>query len=135
VGVRSSPRFARLVFTHHVAFLETLACLVIYNGSRIIESVIRSFANGATQDIFDGIDSRRARTSCPRDLWPTARRKLDQLNRVRRLHELRIPPGNRLEQLRGDRKGQYSIRINDQFRICFRWEDGHADKVEIADYH
>ena len=74
--------------------------------------------------------------ACERlELWPAARRKLDQLNRVRRLQDLRIPPGNRLEQLRGARKGQYSIRINDQFRICFRWEDGYADEVEIADYH
>ncbi|MGQ0814039.1 MAG: type II toxin-antitoxin system RelE/ParE family toxin [Gemmatimonadota bacterium] len=97
--------------------------------------MVRSFADGGTQDIFDGADSRRARDTCPQEIWPAARRKLDQLNRVRRLQELRIPPGNRLEQLRGRRKGQYSIRINDQFRICFSWEDGYADEVEITDYH
>jgi proteic killer suppression protein len=60
---------------------------------------------------------------------------LDQLHRVRELRELMIPPGNRLERLRGDRQGQHSIRINDQFRVCFRWEAGDAYEVEIADYH
>jgi proteic killer suppression protein len=64
-----------------------------------------------------------------------ARRKLDQLNRVRDLQELAAPPGNRLERLRGDRQGQYSIRINDQYRVCFYWRSGDADEVEIADYH
>jgi len=68
-------------------------------------------------------------------LWPIVRRKLDQLNRVHELNELNIPPGNRLERLRGNRRGQHSIRINDQYRICFRWEAGHADDVEITDYH
>jgi len=60
---------------------------------------------------------------------------LDQINRVREVEELSVPPGNRLERLRGDRKNQYSIRINQQYRICFRWEDGDAYEVEIADYH
>lgn len=68
-------------------------------------------------------------------LLSVARRKLTQLNRVRDLRELSVPPGNRLERLRGDRVGQHSIRINDQYRICFRWEDGYADDVEVADYH
>jgi toxin HigB-1 len=68
-------------------------------------------------------------------LWSVARRKLDQLNRVRTVEELKIPPGNRLERLRGDRAGQYSIRINEQYRLCFRWESGYADEVEVADYH
>ena len=68
-------------------------------------------------------------------VWPMARRKLTQINRVRDLRELAVPPGNRLERLRGDRAGQYSIRINDRYRICFSWEAGYADKVEIADYH
>lgn len=68
-------------------------------------------------------------------LWQVARRKLDQINRVRDLMELAVPRGNRLEQLRGDRGGQHSIRINDQYRICFRWEAGDAHEVEIADYH
>jgi toxin HigB-1 len=62
-------------------------------------------------------------------------RKFTQLNRVRDLAELAIPPGNRLERLAGDRRGQYSIRVNQQYRICFRWEDGYADEVEVTDYH
>ncbi len=64
-----------------------------------------------------------------------ARRKLRQLEIAGPLSDLRVPPGNRLERLRGDRRGQYSIRINDQFRICFRWSEGCADEVEIVDYH
>jgi toxin HigB-1 len=63
------------------------------------------------------------------------RRKLAQLNRVLDLVELSVPPGNRLERLRGDRAGQHSIRINEQYRVCFRWEDGYADEVEVIDYH
>lgn len=97
--------------------------------------MIRSFADGATEDVFDGVDSRRARRACPKALWPVARRKLTQLNRVRGLRELSMPPGDRLEVLAGDRFGQHSIRINGQYRICFRWEDGYADGIEISDYH
>ncbi|MBI4304735.1 MAG: type II toxin-antitoxin system RelE/ParE family toxin [Chloroflexi bacterium] len=97
--------------------------------------MIRSFGDRATEDIFNGNDSRRARVGCPRALWPVARRKLVQINRVRELRELAIPPGNHLERHSGDRAGQYSIRINEQYRVCFLWEDGYADQVEIADYH
>ena len=98
--------------------------------------MIRSVADGATEDLFNGIDSRRARRACPKALWSVARRKLTQLNRVRTLSELRVPPpGNRLERLAGDREGQQSIRINEQYRVCFRWEDGFADDVEVTDYH
>lgn len=101
----------------------------------IMMSMIRSFANEATEDIFNGDATRRARQTCPLVLWRVARRKLTQLNRVRSLEELRVPPGNRLETLRGNRIGAYSIRINEQYRICFRWENGYADDVEITDYH
>lgn len=73
--------------------------------------------------------------ACPEVLWAVARRKLDQLNRVTRLDLLAVPPGNRLERLKRERIGQHSIRINDQFRVCFRWESGHAYEVEITDYH
>lgn len=97
--------------------------------------MIRSFADAATEDLFNGVDSRGARAACPVVLWPVVRRKLTQLNRVRDLRELAVPPGNRLEQLRGDRAGQHSIRINQQYRVCFQWEDGYADQVEVADYH
>ena len=74
--------------------------------------MIESFKDRATEDIFDGLDSKAARKLCPLNLWATARRKLDQLNTVKSLDELTIPPGNRLEALKGDRKGQHSIRIN-----------------------
>lgn len=97
--------------------------------------MIHSFADRATEDLFLGLDSRRARRACPQVLWPVVRRKLDQLNRVKDLPELSIPPGNRLERLRGDREGQHSIRINEQYRVCFRWEESHAYEVEVTDYH
>jgi proteic killer suppression protein len=97
--------------------------------------VIRSFADSGTEDIFNGADTRAARKTCPKSLWPIARRKLDQLNRVRALAELAVPPGNRLERLQKDRIGQHSIRINEQYRVCFRWENGYAEQVEITDYH
>jgi len=97
--------------------------------------VIRSFRDKGTEDVFDGADSAAARRCCPRVAWTVARRKLDQLNRVRELRDLRIPPGNRLEALSDDRKGQHSVRVNDQFRVCFRWEGGDAHDVEITDYH
>lgn len=97
--------------------------------------MIRSFANRGTEDVFDGLPSKAARTTCPVELWPVARRKLTQINRVTELNELAVPPGNRLERLKGDRADQYSIRINDQYRACFRWEDGYAEEVEITDYH
>ena len=97
--------------------------------------MIRSFANAATEDLFNGVDSRRARATCPSALWAVVRRKLAQLNRVRDLRELAVPPGNRLERLVGKRRGQHSIRINEQYRVCFRWEGGYADNVEVTDYH
>jgi len=78
--------------------------------------VIRSWADAGIEDLFNGLDPRRARRTCPPALGPGTRRKLDQLNRVRTLQELKVPPGNRLERLRGDRLGQYSIRINEQYR-------------------
>ena len=97
--------------------------------------MIRSFRRRGTEDIFDGADTRAARRTCPRELWVTARRKLDQINRIRDIRDLTVPPGNRLERLRGDRSDQYSVRINNQYRVCFFWENGYADEVEITDYH
>ena len=96
--------------------------------------MIRSFRNRGTEAIFDGADNPAARRACPHQLWTVARRKLDQINRVREVSELAVPPGNRLERLRGERRGQFSVRINDEYRICFKWEDGHATEVEITDY-
>ena len=96
---------------------------------------IISFADAGTEHIFDGDRTRVARKTCPETLWNVARRKLDQLNAVMRLVELSIPPNNRLEALKGDRRGQHSIRINDQYRICFVWTERGPAEVEIVDYH
>jgi proteic killer suppression protein len=100
-----------------------------------MDSVIRSFADQGTEDVFDGVNSKDARATCPASLWDIARRKLDQINRARDLSDLAVPPGNRLERLKGDRAGQHSIRINDQYRVCFSWKDGYAGQIEITDYH
>jgi proteic killer suppression protein len=97
--------------------------------------MIVAFRDEGTEDIFNGNNSRAARRTCPESLWKVAARRLDQLDSVSALDELRIPPGNRLEALRGDRTGQHSIRINDQYRICFAWTDSGPDSVEIVDYH
>jgi proteic killer suppression protein len=96
---------------------------------------IVSFADQGTEDIFEGVESRKARRTCPEELWRVARRKLDQLNAITRLSDLRLPPSNRLEALKRDRAGQHSVRINDQYRVCFRWTDSGPGEVEIADYH
>ena len=95
----------------------------------------RSFKTPGTEDIFNGKNTKAARRICPQKLWKIASRKLDQLDSVNSLDQLRIPPGNRLEALTGDRRGQHSIRINDQYRICFAWADNEPDDVEIVDYH
>lgn len=97
--------------------------------------MIASFADRATEDIFDGTNSSHARKCLPRDLWRIAARKLDQLDSATELSDLRVPPGNRLEPLTADRSGQHSIRINDQYRICFVWKDTGPESVEIVDYH
>ncbi len=97
--------------------------------------MISSYRNSATEDIFNGVASKVALKLCPRSIWEVVARKLDQLDSVIALDELKVPPGNRLEMLKGDRKGQYSIRINNQFRICFIWTDHGPAEVEITDYH
>ena len=97
--------------------------------------MIRSFASDGTRDIFDGTATRKARKTCPPRLWSTARRKLDQLNQAETLGDLRAPPGNRLEALLGGRKGQHSIRVNEQYRLCFRWTRLGPEDIEIVDYH
>ena len=93
--------------------------------------MIRSFADKHTAAVFDGQEVRR----WPREIQSAARRKLKMIDAATTIDLLRVSPGNRLEALKGDRKGQWSIRINDQRRICFRWSDGEAWDVEIADYH
>lgn len=97
--------------------------------------MIESFLDRATEDIFNGVNSKAARKCCPRQVWAIAVRKLDQLDSVTSLDDLRVPPGNRLEALTGNRKGQYSIRINEQYRICFVWGKAGPGSVEITDYH
>ena len=97
--------------------------------------MIQSFRNKGTEDIFNGKNTKEARKVCPRSLWNIAARKLDQLDSVQILEELKVPPGNMLELLKGNRKGEYSIRINDQYRICFTWSEIGPDSVEITDYH
>ncbi|MEZ4517176.1 MAG: type II toxin-antitoxin system RelE/ParE family toxin [Chloroflexota bacterium] len=97
--------------------------------------MIRSFRGQGTEDVFNGVRSKVARRTCPESIWRIAARKLDQLDSVESLLDLRIPPGNQLEALKGDRTGQYSIRINDQYRICFFWRDNAPEEVEILDYH
>jgi len=97
--------------------------------------MIRTFRDTGTQDIFNGENTKDARKTCPMSLWKVAARKLDQLDSVAILKELKIPPGNQLESLVGDRKGQYSIRINEQYRICFVWTNLGPEQAEIVDYH
>jgi len=93
--------------------------------------MIRNFKDREARKIWEGTVSRRL----PENIQVVARRKLRMLNNARLLKDLRVPPANRLEALKGLRKGQHSIRINDQWRICFVWKNGDADAVEIVDYH
>ena len=93
------------------------------------------FRDRGTADVFDGKPSKASRRVCPNDLVDRAREKLFLIDDAEVLEDLRVPPGNRLEALKGDRRGQYSIRINDQYRICFRWTEQGAWYVEIVDYH
>ena len=96
--------------------------------------MITSFGDQATEDLFHGKRSKHAR-GLPADIRRVAVRKLDLLNAAHHLQDLRSPPGNRLEQLRGDWSGFHSIRINDQWRVVFRWQDSQAADVQIVDYH
>jgi len=93
--------------------------------------VIKSFRDAETEKIYARLRSRRL----PSDIQQVALRKLRMLNNAMSLNDLRVPPSNRLEKLTGERAGQYSIRINDQWRICFEWQEGDAGNVEITDYH
>ena len=93
--------------------------------------MIKSFRDGLAESIW----KRKRIKGFPNELFKSARRKLGFLEDAVELRDLRIPPGNHLEALKGNREGQYSIRINDQWRVCFRWSDGNAFDVEITDYH
>jgi proteic killer suppression protein len=93
--------------------------------------MIKSFNDKETEKIFNGMVSKRL----PRDILTRAFNKLTALHAANVIEDLRIPPSNHLESLKGDRKGQYSIRINDRYRVCFHWNDNNAENVEIVDYH
>jgi len=97
--------------------------------------MILSFKDVGTEDIFNGENTKFATKTCPQTLYSEAFRKLDQIDSAVELNELRVPPGNKLEALEGDRQGQYTIRINDQYRICFIWTQNGAEDVEIVDYY
>ena len=96
--------------------------------------MIRSFADDTTRDIWNGVNSKAARR-IPRETWPAVRRKLDQIDAVTRLGELKVPPGNRLHTLVGDLAGYHAIRVNDQWRVVFRWADDGVSDVAVIDYH
>jgi toxin HigB-1 len=97
--------------------------------------MIGSFTDQGTEDLFNGLNSIAARRTCPDRLRSVARRRLELLDSVTSIDELRIPHGNRLEALKGDRHGQYSIRINEKYRICFKWTTEGPIDVQIVDYH
>ena len=97
--------------------------------------MIETFKNSGTEDVFNGKATKAAMRACPKKIWKIAARKLDQLDSVISLDELKAPPGNMLETLSGKRRGQLGIRINDQYRICFKWSETGPFDVEITDYH
>ena len=97
--------------------------------------MITTFKDQASEDIFDGTNTQSARKACPKELWRVASRKMDQLDSMNSLNELKIPPSNHFESLSGNRKGQYSVRINKQYRICFKWSELGPFDVEVTDYH
>jgi len=90
---------------------------------------------GGTEDVFHGRATKAARKTLPSNLLRVAQRKLDQLNQAAVLDDLKVPPGNQLEALKADRRGQHAIRVNDQFRVCFVWTEMGPERVEITDYH
>ena len=96
--------------------------------------MIQSFADETAADLFRDRNTRAARR-IPRDLWRGVQRKLKMLDVAARLEDLAIPSGNRLEPLKGQQAGRYSLRVNDQYRVTFRWELGHAYEVRVEDYH
>ena len=100
----------------------------------LIYLVIGSFADETTENIYHGVRSKKA-AKLPPDIVKVALRKLDMINAAAKLDDLKVPPSNRLEKLSGDLAGFHSIRVNDQFRVVFQWNDGVATKVSITDYH
>lgn len=96
--------------------------------------MITGFKDQATEDVFNGVSSKKA-LKIPVNIWNVAHRKLDMINVSQNLQDLRVPPNNRLEALKGDLKDYHSIRINDQYRIIFKWVSSNAEEVQIVDYH
>jgi proteic killer suppression protein len=96
--------------------------------------MIQSFADKTTADVFQERNTKDARR-LTRELWRVVQRKLKMLDVAVRINDLESPPGNRLEALKGQMRGRYSIRVNEQYRVTFRWEDGHAFEVAVEDYH
>ena len=96
--------------------------------------MIRTLADDTTRDIWNGVNSQAARR-IPRELWPNVRRKLDQIDAVTRLEDLKVPPGNRLHALGGGLRGLHAVRVNDQYRIVFRFDGADAFDVRCTDYH
>lgn len=94
--------------------------------------MIKTFADAATRDFWE---TGKSRKTPPASLRDVAKRKLQMVDAAAKLDDLKVPPGNRLHALTGDRRGQHAIRINDQYRVCFAWKDGNAYEVEITDYH
>lgn len=101
-------------------------------GSR--EGLIRTFGDEPTSDVYHGRETKAGR-KLPKELWPVIRRKLDAIHQARSLQDLRLPAGNRLEALKGDRAGHFSIRVNERYRITFRFEEGKADDAACEDDH
>jgi proteic killer suppression protein len=97
--------------------------------------MIISFRDSGTEAVYNGLNSSAGRKTLPAGLWKVAHRKFFFLENASRLDDLKMPPGNRLEALKGGRKGQYSIRINQQYRICFEWTEKGPGNVKITDYH
>jgi len=97
--------------------------------------MLASFSDQGTEDIFQRLESREARKVLPTELHRNAAKKLAMINAARFVEDLKVPPGNRLEKMRGDLEGFYSVRVNDQWRIVFRWADSAAHDVRICDYH
>jgi proteic killer suppression protein len=97
--------------------------------------VITSFGDQGTEDVFSGVDSKAAGKVLPKALWPVGRRKLDMLNAAAVPADLMVPPGNRFEKLKGSLTGCFSIRVNDQYRVVFKFHGGEASEVRIEDYH
>ena len=130
--MRRAPRIAHRVHGTAASLQpEAGYFLDLINASRYCISVIESFRDATTQGLYETGKSRKI----PANLRRAAIRKLKQLQVAVDLNDLAVPPGNRLEALHGERKGQHSIRINDQYRICFVWNEGKAHSVEIVDYH